>query len=329
MEKRVLIAGGYGIVGSAIAKHIRKLDEEIEVIIGGRNPERGLGLAEEIGHASTAYLDLTDIESVKAVGRVDLIVAALQDPADTLIGYAIENGIAHIGITKLADELAPLAAAALAHPAARPIVPLGHSQSGVLTVAALKLAQSFKRVDYIGLAGLYDEKEQMGPMTLGDSEGFIGRALLREDGNWAWVQADARPRGVEVADGTFLEGLPMGLLDVPGLAAATGAPNVRFDFIVGDSIGTKAGKLPSQDLYIEMEGELVEGQFARRRLVVTDPFGQAHMTALGVLLSIEAVLGLDGKTPAAGGLQLPESMLSIEAALSRLDQFGVEIIELS
>ncbi|OXM14764.1 hypothetical protein [Paenibacillus herberti] len=103
------------------------------------------------------------------------------------------------------------------------------------------------------------------PMTVGDSESFIGRALIRESGKWAWIEANTSPRHVELTDGSILEGLPMGLLDVPSLAAATGAPNIRFDFIVGESIGIRAGYVASQDLYIEMEGVLQSGQPSKRQ----------------------------------------------------------------
>ena len=49
------------------------------------------------------------------------------------------------------------------------------------------------------------------------------------------------------------------------------------------------------------------------------------MTALGVLVATERVLGLDGKAPAAGGLHLPETLVSPEAAIARFAQFGVSV----
>ncbi|TVX99115.1 hypothetical protein [Cohnella terricola] len=327
MTERLLIAGGYGVVGSAIAQHVRRINKDVEIVLAGRNPQRGIALANELGNAKTAYLDLENTHSIENLGEIDLIVSSLQDPADRLIHFALLKGIAHIGITKLADEVAPLTFAALKTPPKRPIVPLGHSQSGVMTLVALKTAEDFKQIDSIALAGLYDDREQMGPMTVGDSESFIGRALIREGGKWIWVDASQHPRQVKLADGSVLEGLPMGLLDVPSLAAATGAPNVRFDFILGPSIGTQAGGQASQDLYIEIEGILKSGQPAKRRTIVSDPQGQAHLTALGVLISIERVFGWNGYSAAPGGIQLPETLVPVDAALARLEQFGVRIID--
>jgi len=322
----IFIAGGYGIVGSSIARHVRAINKEIEIIIAGRNPDKGAPLAKELGNARTVYLDLSKSIDSYDWGQIDLIVAALQDPADALINVALKFGIAHIGITKLADEITPFLFSALRTPPTRPILPLGHSQSGVMTLVALKAAEAFSRIDSIELAGLYDDNEQLGPMTVGDAEGFIGRALLLQNGKWIWVDASQHPRKVRLSDGSYLDGFPMGLLDVPSLAAATHAQNVRFDFIQGESIGTKTKGQASQDLYIEIEGIQQPGHSVKQRTIVSDPMGQAHLTALGVLVAIERILGLDGKPVEAGGVYLPETLVSIDAAIARFEQFGVRII---
>lgn len=136
----ILIAGGYGVVGSAIARHIRFVNPHARIVLAGRNPERGRALAAELGNASVIGLDLDKPLPSMNWGQFDLIIAAMQDPGDTLIRVALDYGIAHIGITKLADEVAPLLSSVLSKPPARPIVPLGHSQSGVLTLAANRKA---------------------------------------------------------------------------------------------------------------------------------------------------------------------------------------------
>ncbi|WP_257461878.1 Rossmann-fold NAD(P)-binding domain-containing protein [Archangium lipolyticum] len=326
MKARILIAGGYGLVGSFIARHVRKLSKEVELILAGRNPEKGAALARELGGATTARLDVSNAaRGLSEVGHVDLIVAALQDPGDNLIHAALSRGVAHIGITKLAEDVAPATFAALRSPPTRPIVLLGHWQAGVLLHAAWKAAEPFSRVDSIQLAGLYDTKDPIGQMTASDSEHFVGRALLREAGAWKWLDATQHVRDIRLSDGRVLQGLPMSVLDVPSLAAVTGAPNVRFDFVQGDSLGTLAGGPASHDLYIDIEGLLKEGTPARRRTMVSGPAGNAHLTALGVLVVIERVLGLDGRPAAPGGLHLPETLVAPDEALARFKEFGVHI----
>ncbi|MFM9278162.1 saccharopine dehydrogenase family protein [Paenibacillus jiagnxiensis] len=321
----IIIAGGYGVVGSSLARLIRSVNRDIEIVLAGRNPERGATLAQKLGNARTLYLDLEKLSNSENWGRFDLIVSALQDPADALIDIALKQGIAHIGITKLSDEITPLSFLTLGTPPKRPIVPLGHSQSGVMTLVALKAAEAFSQVDSIELAGLYDDHEQMGPMTVGDAEGFMHKALMRENGKWIWAEAANRKKHIRLTDGSQLEGFPMGLLDVPSLAAATGAPNVRFDFIKGESIGTKAGKHPSQDLYIDIAGLLNSGESVKRRTVVSDPYGQAHLTGLGMLVAVERILALDGMPAVVGGVYLPETLVSVDTAIARFERFGVRI----
>jgi hypothetical protein len=60
-------------------------------------------------------------------------------------------------------------------------------------------------------------------------------------------------------------------------------------------------------------------------VLVTDPKGVDHMTALGALVVAERVLGLDGLPLPAGGLALPETLVAPEAAIARFEQFGVRI----
>lgn len=117
----------------------------------------------------------------------------------------------------------------------------------------------------------------------------------------------------------------MSLLDLPSLAAATDAPNIRFDFVEAESIGTKAGNSPSQDLYIEISGQLITGKSTTLRTIVTDPGGQAHLTGLGVLAAVERIFGWDGLPAASGGLRMPETFIPAETALARFRQFGVRI----
>jgi short subunit dehydrogenase-like uncharacterized protein len=51
MHSRILIAGGYGLIGSNIARHVRRINKEVEIILAGRNPGNGEALAQELGRA--------------------------------------------------------------------------------------------------------------------------------------------------------------------------------------------------------------------------------------------------------------------------------------
>ncbi|MGG4442654.1 hypothetical protein [Brevibacillus fortis] len=67
------------------------------------------------------------------------------------------------------------------------------------------------------------------------------------------------------------------------------------------------------------------GKPASYRISISDPKRHAHMTALGVLLSIERILGWNGKPLAVGGVYLPDTLLPIDTAVARIKDFGIQI----
>ncbi len=210
MAGRTLIVGGYGLIGSTIARQIRKVSEEVELVLAGRNPEKGAVLAEELGRARTAHLDVEKATGVGDLGAVDLIVSALYDPANALIEAALSHGIAHVGITTKPDDVAPIAAAALRRSPKRPIALLGHSMAGAATIVTQMAAERFSRVDSIEITALYDVRDPVGPMTGSDAEMLVSRALLREGGKWKWLDGRQHGRQVRLADDSVLDVYPAG-----------------------------------------------------------------------------------------------------------------------
>jgi hypothetical protein len=324
MVQRILIAGGYGVVGSAIARHLRAVSKDADIILAGRNPEKGAALAKELGNARIMHLDTSESASI-ALDGVDLVVSALYDPSNALLAAALAQGVAHIGITTKADDVAPVMAATMASPPRRPVVLLGHCCAGTVSAVARLAAQDLARVDTIAIAALFDPRDAVGPMTAADPEVLIARALIRQDGAWTWLNGMEHPRMVNLDGADELPVFPTALLDAPGLAAVTGAANIRLDLTQGDSLGTRAGQSASSDAYIDITGTLKTGEIATRRVVMSDPNGLANLTALGVVIAAERVFGLDGKAAPAGGLYMPETLLAADQAVARLRQFGVRI----
>ncbi|WP_028777761.1 saccharopine dehydrogenase NADP-binding domain-containing protein [Shimazuella kribbensis] len=328
MKSRILIAGGYGLIGSYIAQHLRKMSSDTELILAGRSPEKGEKLAKDLGGASTAYLDIKKPDSLENLDldQLDLIIASLHDPSDLLVRAAMKHRIGYIDITKLVGDVAVFLYTALQSPLDRPIALLGHTDAGINAIVTKHVAADFKKIDSVKIASLYDVHDPIGPNTgIGNDARYpLDRALLYENGRWAWVNARSHARKIQISKDQAEIGIPGPLPDVPSVVAVTGANHVRWDSMRGDSFGTKAGKKPSHEVYIDIEGTLHSGEYTKRRTVVSDPNGQAHLTALGVLLVAEQILGLDGP-PAKGGVYFPEALVPTEVAMERLKQFGVHI----
>lgn len=324
-KKRVLIAGGYGEIGSHIARHIRNNYPDIELILTGRNPDKGKPLATELGGVELATLDLQKPFNLSDFGHIDLVIASLVDPADALIEQAWEHGINYISMTRLVNELTSLLLHTLQKPSHATVVLADHWQVGIATLIAKNAAAAFSKIDSIEVSALYDEADPIGPMVIEQLDSFHGPALLRKDGKWMWLSGEDNAKILTLFNGEQVNASPLAALDATSLAAITGAKNIRFDFAVGKSIGTQKGEIASHDVYIDIEGTLTSGAPGRTRTLVSGTKGQSSMTGLGAMLMMEGVLGLAGQTsPEKGKIYLPETLLTNPIDLERLKTFGIQ-----
>jgi hypothetical protein len=61
------------------------------------------------------------------------------------------------------------------------------------------------------------------------------------------------------------------------------------------------------------------------RVLIVDPLGQAHLTALGTALQVERLLGLDGAAPPSARVVVGEAELDAYTVEKRLREEGVAV----
>jgi hypothetical protein len=312
-------------------------------------------MADELGVATAVTVDLgrSDL-GLPAGSSHSAVVAAIWDDHLHGLHYAQQRGAAYLSISSGLVDVAPEVVAGAQQASASPILLASHFTAGIGVLAALHVAREFDRVDSIRIGAVLDELDAGGPAGLKDLERLYtasSAGLRRRDGVFTWLMASDAQAEVRASDGTVLPAQSVPILDVPSLAFATGAPNVRFDYALGESTGRRRGGAPSLEMRIDVEGadaagapmsELASESMSQRlREAPTErqrgrakstsrylvhPDGQRPLTALGIALGVERLLGLRGGA-VSPGIHTPESLLDPAYAVERLTELGASFVD--
>ncbi|QSQ12263.1 NAD(P)-dependent oxidoreductase [Myxococcus landrumensis] len=325
----VLIVGGSGVVGSLAAKELRRLQPTLPITIGGRDLSRAETVARELGHADATRVDLTRADLGQPAERAySAVVMFLKDDSLNSLRYAQAQGVPYQGISTALFEVAPEVALHMARPQRSAILMNGTWLVGSAIAAVLHFAREFKTLDSIAIGGVLDEQDVGGPAAYADLDRMTksaANALLLEKGQWRWVDSTEGVRMFRDSTGLEVQGQAYSLLDPTALAAATNAKSVRSDVFIGTSASRRRGEPSSTEIIIELEGTRHDGTHARTRHELVHPGGQAPVTAVGVAVGVERLLGLAGGAPVAPGLYLPTVLIEPEYHLRRLQESGLQV----
>jgi hypothetical protein len=320
--RSVLILGGTGQAGSDTARQLRRQHPDLPITIVGRDLGRAQKIADELGTATAATIDLTRRDLGLPDDAYSAVVATLWDAHHNGLHYAQDHGLPYLSISSALVDTSPEIVAAAQRPTASPILVASHWCAGIAVLATLAAAKDFARVDSIRVQALLDELDIGGPAGAADLERWAtatSAGLVRRDGTFQWItDVDAE---LITSDGSVHPAQSLAILDVTSLALATGAANVRFDMAVGESAGRRTGGQASVEVRIDLEGTDQAGDAHRTTRYLSHSAGQRPLTALGITLGVESLLGLDG-TRAAPGLHTPESLIDPSYAVQRLLELG-------
>jgi hypothetical protein len=325
----VLIIGGSGIVGAQAAKMLRRFHPALPIAIGGRNRAKAEGVAREVGGAVAVELDIGRRGLGLPPGaHYSAVAVFLKDDTLNALRYAQAEGIPHLSISSGSFEIGPEMALYVHNARSAPVLMASNWLAGAATLPTLHFARAFHRIESIEITAVLDEQDMGGPAAAADFERLTSVApnpLFLQDGHWTWVMNGEAARTVRDVDGTEVTAQGYAPLDVLSLAGATDAQSIRFDLVYGESASRRRGGSFSTAIMIEIAGEKVDGTRAHVRHELVHPQGQAPLTALGVTLAIERLLGLSGEAAVAPGLYLPEVLIDPAYMVRRLEEIGTEI----
>jgi saccharopine dehydrogenase-like NADP-dependent oxidoreductase len=345
----VLIAGGYGVVGRQLAALIRKRHPLLPLALAGRNPDEAGELGRTLD-AAVVRLDVADDDPLARSG-IDpaAVVGAVNDRDDHLLLSALARGIPYIDITRWSVLIRRAAIrASVASPSA-PVMLWSAWMGGVAALLAAALAQQMGRTKTIDISILYALADRAGPDSGGSMDRLAVPFETSLDGQPTTVMPLSDGRGITFSGGARARVYRIDGPEQTTLPLLTGAATVstRLGFdsrqstlalvalrrlgllralqsprLAGIRRALFDASGPGGPVRLRVD---VAGNETTSTAHVCDPSGQAHLTALGALIAVERVLGVDGGAPEPVGVRFPEQHPDLHQALRVLEDGGAQL----
>jgi hypothetical protein len=327
---QILFAGGAGFVGRTAVRWFRQRHPNVRVLVGGRNLQAAGEVAQEVGNAAAVAIDL-DRPRLGLSADVAVAAVVMLAPEAGLNGlsYAQDLGVPYLNINAAVTEIGPELALFAHRATAAPVVLASHWMAGAATLLALNSAKGFESVRSIKLGAIVDELDPVGPAAIEDMKRVHAApaALVFEGGRRVWLSGDAAKGKFTSVDGRSLDtAIAFSTFDTASLHAATGAPDIRFDLVNGESSSRRRGGEAATEIVVEIEGE-ADGRMKNSRSTLEFKQGTASLTGLSIVLLLASVLGLSDRDPARPKLYLPELLCDPKWFLDELRSAGATISE--
>jgi hypothetical protein len=315
---RILLVGGYGVVGSRVAALLRRHHPDLHLVVAGRSHDKAAAFARRIGNAEAAVVDTANADPLAQIqGDLAAVLALVHDHDDSLLRSAMARGLAYVDITRGVTAQTRAYFTASLSPVRAPVMFASNWMAGVPAILALHLARDLAPVDSVTLSILYDMSETIGPDSADAGSTMSEPFMARIDGAWRKVEGLSDPVVVRFPSGRERPTVRVSMADVITLAQAMRARDVAV------RIGIEPARENPGSVSHEIVVEVAAAK-GKRRLALLDPHGQAHLTATGVVANLERVLGLTGKALHAG-LCVPETSANGERLVALLRAEGVTL----
>lgn len=349
--KTVIMAGGAGVVGRQAAAILRRRQPDVRLILAGRRLEAVQAVAAPLG-AEAMRLDIDAPDLGQTEGAI--IVGLANDVSDRLLTATLAAEAPYLDVTRwtTAQQQALTTVAARGRPAA-PVVFASSWMASTVGLTTRDAAQDMAAVERVDIGVLYGLADRAGPNSVAYMDRISTPFPTMEDGVWRERHGFRDGQARDFGEGGVHTLYRFDTPDQAVLPALTGARTVEARIAFDSPLESRlvhvlvAGgvwkilsqprfeKLRRSMLYnpgegaphrvrIGLEGRGDQGETIRRVVQMVDPEGQTHMTALGVVIQIERLLGRLGPVVEAG-VQLGEAMSDPAPAIALLREEGLRI----
>lgn len=350
----VLVAGGYGVVGSRIAAVLRARHPQMRLALAGRTPKSGAELARTLGHAVPVRVDVSEADPLADISPLPkLVIAAVNDADDHLLLACVRRGIGYIDITRWTENMrSAIIRLACEDVSGAPVIFSSSWMAGIAAILARGAANRLGGAASIDIDILYAMKDMSGPNSVEYMDRYAIPFEVVTNGRRQKIYPFSDPRNVDFATGALIRVYRFDAPDQMTLPLITGAPTVAtrmgFDsksatlmlkFMIKTGVwaaisGARFRRFRHGLLHNPGPGDHhrividVLGTDGRReRMLADDALGQTHLTACGAVIQAERALGLLGQHPARSGVQFAEAETDDIAASRILEELGVKITQ--
>ncbi|MEK6540811.1 MAG: saccharopine dehydrogenase [Pseudomonadota bacterium] len=352
---RILIVGGYGVVGAQVAALLAGRNPQLEIWIGGRSLEKASNVAKAFPNARGVQIDADAADPLAEFAEMpDVILAVANDDDDHLLLSAARRGIAFIDIARWTERMHGAIARLESVKLTAPVILASGWMAGVAATVAAQLATGMAKIDTITIDILYALKDKAGPNSVAYMDRLNIPFTIYSGGKPRSVMPMTDARTVNFSEGRTLDcyrlDIPEQFTLVRNLGAAGVSSRITYDdvtaiklmlFLIRSRIWAilswnifakvrhallyNPGEGAPQETVLEVSGEAHDGKSASHRVTIFDALGQTHMTAAGAVSQVERVLGLSGRVPPPHGVSFPEQLTDHAEAMTAHMEMGVSI----
>lgn len=238
--QKLLILGGYGVVGSRATRLIRSRNPDLRLVLAGRHVENAASLAREVD-AEVVRVDVAGANVLDGIpGDVTAALGVVTDPNNTLLREVIGRGIPYADLNRAG--LASIADATLVAAMGRPTAPIllaGSFYCGLTALTAAFLHGRDANINRVDITILSSSNDEVGPNSWGFADRLAWPYYPSAMGHRRVAHPLTEAVNVRCADGTFRSASLLGTMEQTTLPILLGVPTVesRIAMIEGSSLG--------------------------------------------------------------------------------------------